>query len=152
MYTSPSEIGASLKKLREDQDLIQDDLAQRLGVHVNTVKSMESGERVKKWPNIAATAKALGVSPNQIFGWDDDAPAADEKPKRLADQVPADLMEETLFMVASTGFREQKDNPEIWRDLAVMMIDALDLTLDGVSRDGISLYLQGATRQYAQAR
>ena len=60
--------GNKVRELREERGLTQKQLAETLGMHVKTVGHIENGRRElgisKVWP----IARALGVTPAELFG------------------------------------------------------------------------------------
>ena len=59
--------GDRIKKLRVDKKLSQEEIAHRAGVHRTYLGGIERGERNPSLRNIAALAKALGVSLSELF-------------------------------------------------------------------------------------
>ena len=60
--------GARLAKLRKDAGVSQVELAKKLGLTQSVVSRFEKGHRRMYDDMIAATAKILGVTPNDILG------------------------------------------------------------------------------------
>jgi transcriptional regulator with XRE-family HTH domain len=58
--------GHRLKALREAEGWSLDDLAERSGVHRQSIWKMEQGQREPSWPTVLALAGALGVTPNDF--------------------------------------------------------------------------------------
>lgn len=58
----PGTLGERLRTLRKKAGLTQEQLAEAIGVHLNTVCLWERGEYTPKTQSIKALAKALGVS------------------------------------------------------------------------------------------
>ena len=63
-----AEFGARLTKLRKDAGITQAELARRLGLAQSLISRFEQGQRRMYDDMIAATAKILGVTPNDILG------------------------------------------------------------------------------------
>lgn len=59
--------GYRLRQVREDAGLSQAALADKAGLHVTYVSSMERGRRNVSLVNIHALAEALGVNPGQLL-------------------------------------------------------------------------------------
>jgi transcriptional regulator with XRE-family HTH domain len=59
--------GERIRALRQDRGLSQERLAELAGVHRTYLSSLERGERNVSLDNIYAIAKALGVSPAELF-------------------------------------------------------------------------------------
>ncbi|AXK88879.1 helix-turn-helix domain-containing protein [Nocardia farcinica] len=61
---SAQHIAAELRAARARRKLTQAELAERAGLHVNSVARLERGERDAKVGQILALASALGVEPH----------------------------------------------------------------------------------------
>ena len=59
--------GSTVRKLREERGYSQEELAEHAGVHRNYVGGVERGERNVALENIVKLAKALAVSPKDLF-------------------------------------------------------------------------------------
>lgn len=62
--------GARLEGIRRRNDLIQEDLAEEAGIHVNTVSNAELGYPVRR-KTVRAIARVLIRDPREI-GWYED--------------------------------------------------------------------------------
>lgn len=71
MKTIEKQFGERLRELRLARGLSQEKLAFKSGMHRTYLGSIERGERNPSLKNIAAIAKALGVSLAQLFSFED---------------------------------------------------------------------------------
>jgi transcriptional regulator with XRE-family HTH domain len=62
-----SRFGATLWRLRDERGYSQEELAERAGLHRNYIGGIERGERNVALENIVRPAKALSVSPKELF-------------------------------------------------------------------------------------
>lgn len=60
--------GQRLKKLRKEQGLTQQAMADRLGVTPTAIKKWEAGNNFVSEKNIYGIMETLGCTPNELFG------------------------------------------------------------------------------------
>jgi transcriptional regulator with XRE-family HTH domain len=65
--TVKARFGSTVHKLRDERGYSQEKLAERAGLHRNYVGGVERGERNVALENIVKLAKALSVSPRELF-------------------------------------------------------------------------------------
>jgi transcriptional regulator with XRE-family HTH domain len=66
------EFADRLKRTRERQRLNQKQLAERSGLTPAAISQLESGQREPTFSTIVRLAKALGTSPNDLMGLEDE--------------------------------------------------------------------------------
>jgi transcriptional regulator with XRE-family HTH domain len=62
-----SRFGSTVRELRDERGYSQEELAERATLHRNYVGGVERGERNVALENIVKLAKALSVSPRDLF-------------------------------------------------------------------------------------
>lgn len=67
-----NDILKNIKILMIKKDIKQKDIADGLGIPHNTFSNMMTGTTQIKTRHIPVIAKVLGVTPNDIFGWEDE--------------------------------------------------------------------------------
>jgi transcriptional regulator with XRE-family HTH domain len=65
--TIQRQFGKRVRKLRAEKGLSQEELAFKVGIHRTYIGGIERGERNPSLKNIAAIAKALGVTLSDLF-------------------------------------------------------------------------------------
>lgn len=63
------EVGQLIRDAREARGMTRADLGEKVGLDEESIKKIETGERVKQWLHVANFAAALGISPNEILGY-----------------------------------------------------------------------------------
>ncbi len=71
MRTIEKRFGEKIRELRLSRGLSQEELAFRSNVHRTYLSGIERGKRNPSLNNIAAIAKALGVTLSQLFSFGD---------------------------------------------------------------------------------
>lgn len=67
------DFGVTVRHLRQRAGFSQEELADRCGLHRTYIGSVERGERNVSLRNIHAIARALSVSPSELFGCTEEA-------------------------------------------------------------------------------
>jgi transcriptional regulator with XRE-family HTH domain len=65
--SAKARFGSTLRRIRNECGYSQEELAERAGLHRNYVGGVERGERNVALENIVKLAKALSVSPRDLF-------------------------------------------------------------------------------------
>lgn len=60
--------GDRVRKLRKDRGWLQQDLADRAGVNMQTVSNLETGRHAPEFPTLTKIAGALGVTLGELLG------------------------------------------------------------------------------------
>jgi len=72
MNTVQMQFGERVRELRLAKELSQEELAFRSGVHRTYLGGIERGKRNPSLKNVAAVAKALGITLSQLFSFGDE--------------------------------------------------------------------------------
>jgi transcriptional regulator with XRE-family HTH domain len=68
MYSHPSErFAANLRRLRDEADLSQEELAFRAAIHRAQVSLLEGGRRMPRVETLVKLAGSLGTTPNDLL-------------------------------------------------------------------------------------
>lgn len=67
---STTDIGQRIKSRREDLGLTPFELAIKSGVQEQNIRNWESGRRVMSTEFLVPLARALGVTPNELLGYE----------------------------------------------------------------------------------
>ena len=59
-------VGQSIKTFRNKVGMTQEDLSEKTGISVQSIRKYEADKVVPKSPNLQSIAKALGVSPSDL--------------------------------------------------------------------------------------
>lgn len=76
----PNRVAQNITNFREAKDMSQTDLAEASGIERTRLNRIEKGTRKITSDDLAAIAKALEVSPNQILGFDSNNDVEKRKP------------------------------------------------------------------------
>lgn len=116
--------GEKMKMLRIQRGLTLEEVGNRVGVGKSTVRKWESGQIANmRRDKIVLVAKALGVKPSYLMGWDDPAPApdADDDLWTLRESLRDDPNRRMLFSLAKNATAKDVE-------AAASLIDALRAT------------------------
>lgn len=69
MARDSKSVGSAVRRARERHQWTRENLGERVGLSVEAIKKIESGERVEKWLQVANFAEALQTSPNDLLGF-----------------------------------------------------------------------------------
>lgn len=84
-------LGRRIRALREDRQLTQEELAERVGIHPTSVAKLESGQRQPSLDTLQGLASAMCVTPSDIVS----ALDGDPKPYVRAN----DLLQEIVHLL-----------------------------------------------------
>ena len=107
-------LGVSLKRLREQRGLTQEQLAEMIGKTGDGISQMERGVIAPSFETLELLAKALGVSVRDLFGVDE----AETSPKRarlladLMDSIRDMPMDDLEMVVKQVGLVAEHRKPE----------------------------------------
>jgi transcriptional regulator with XRE-family HTH domain len=98
------ELGAQIRKIREELGLSQEQLAGRVGTAQSTISQLEQGERNPSYKTLRSLANALGVSVSYLLGEADVEELSDEEEllfreyRGLSDDARRQLREYARFL------------------------------------------------------
>ena len=82
MTADTKALGQQLKRIRVNAKATQADVAEKLGLHINTYSSYETGRGVFPAIYVNAFCECFGITPTKLFAYSvDAAPPAKEEPK-----------------------------------------------------------------------
>ena len=100
--------GDRINKIRTEKGMTQDELAKAVGYKTRSaIAKIESGERDAPQTVIVALAKALGVTPSYLMGWEDE-PVPQKPNGRLLDQSHIYMI--PVYETVSAGFGAYADD------------------------------------------
>lgn len=100
--------GDRINKIRTEKGMTQDELAKAVGYKTRSaIAKIESGERDAPQTVIVALAKALGVTPSYLMGWEDE-PALQKPNGQLLDQSHIYMI--PVYETVSAGFGAYADD------------------------------------------
>ena len=109
--------GEKIKALRDQRDMTLEQVGDLVGVGKSTVRKWESGQIANmRRDKIALLAKALGVTPGFLMGWEDEVPA-----QQAREDLAEDPDRKALLNLARYG--SAKDVKQV-----AALIDALRAT------------------------
>ena len=76
-------VGKRVKRLRQEKDLSQLQLAKLAKVTANTLRGLEKGTLNTRWPKLTRIAQALGTTAEALIHGDDEVPETDPLKKDL---------------------------------------------------------------------
>ena len=89
-------VATNVKTLRTRQNLTQEELGKKLGIHSNYLGLMERGERLPRLPLLVRMAKYFGVKPADLI-------FEEEKPMKL------DSRQKELLKIINKGSKAEVD-------------------------------------------
>ena len=78
-------VGATIRRIRQERKLSQDELARRADIHRTYMGGVERGERNLGVVNLIAVARALGVEPSVLLS---DVAVAPESASATPSKIP----------------------------------------------------------------
>jgi transcriptional regulator with XRE-family HTH domain len=64
-------MGERFQRLRQEAKLTQEEASERSGVPINTLRNWEQGKRLPRLDHAVRLARALGVSMDELVGFDE---------------------------------------------------------------------------------
>ena len=105
--------GYFLKQLRNEKKLTQEQLAEKIGVSIETISSIERGIKMPRLQNFVAIANQLGVSADELlqdeldFGFIAEANALSKKLEELSRADRKRILETMNFLIVQAGGKSE---------------------------------------------
>lgn len=105
-------LGEQIKRCREKRGFTQEQLAEKIGVSIETISSIERGIKMPRLQNFVAIANQLGVSADELlqdeldFGFIAEANALSKSWKNCRGQIEADFRDMNFLIVQAGGKSE----------------------------------------------
>ena len=106
-------LGERIKAARKQRGMTQRELAQKVGISVNSLSRYETGERQPNIETLSKIAEALGVDPVEItYGKQEKEPEPQEPPLLPFDNGKRDTMKAQTILEAVVELMKISGNPE----------------------------------------
>ena len=102
-------LGEQIKRCREKRGFTQEQLAEKIGVSIETISSIERGIKMPRLQNFVAIANQLGVSADELlqdeldFGFIAEANALSKKLEELSRADRKRILETMNFLIVQAG-------------------------------------------------
>ena len=108
-------LGEQIKRCREKRGFTQEQLAEKIGVSIETISSIERGIKMPRLQNFVAIANQLGVSADELlqdeldFGFIAEANALSKKLEELSRADRKRILETMNFLIVQAGGKSEKE-------------------------------------------
>jgi transcriptional regulator with XRE-family HTH domain len=99
--TPGAELGREIRRRRTARGMTLETLAERAGLTMNFIGSIEIGNRDPSLSSVLALAKGLGIMPSELFSTTEGLGTAAEEAGRLFDESPPEI-QESIWMILRT--------------------------------------------------
>ena len=106
-------LGEQIKRCREKRGFTQEQLAEKIGVSIETISSIERGIKMPRLQNFVAIANQLGVSADELlqdeldFGFIAEANALSKKLEELSRADRKRILETMNFLIVQAGGKSE---------------------------------------------
>ena len=106
-------LGEQIKRCREKRGFTQEQLAEKIGVSIETISSIERGIKMPRLQNFVAIANQLGVSADELlqdeldFGFIVEANALSKKLEKLSRADRKRILETMNFLIVQAGGKSE---------------------------------------------
>ena len=101
-------LGEQIKRCREKRGFTQEQLAEKIGVSIETISSIERGIKMPRLQNFVAIANQLGVSADELdFGFIAEANALSKKLEKLSRADRKRILETMNFLIVQAGGKSE---------------------------------------------
>jgi transcriptional regulator with XRE-family HTH domain len=134
------EIGRRIATKRKAAGLTQQDVADRMQLHVNTYQKWETGERIRTFPRFLTLSSILGCSADDLLGIEDSRPIQHALNTRMDKDVLSAALQEMAQLAAERG---RTADASFWAVMGEALFDILSLALRGDGALHAEHYLRG---------
>mgnify|MGYP002577641217 CR=1 FL=1 len=112
-HATRKNVGQRVRALREESNLTQEQLAEKIGVSIETISSIERGIKMPRLQNFVAIANQLGVSADELlqdeldFGFIAEANALSKKLEELSRADRKRILETMNFLIVQAGGKSE---------------------------------------------
>ena len=138
-------IGARLRERRKALGWTQKQAAERFGLHEKVYPLWESGQRLKSWPRVLLACETLGVSPNELLGYDPIDRLADVLEDGLDPRILAEMLEAVgcLAVARADDERPSGGDEAFWKAMGSAFAQAIVMTVRGDDPRKVAGFIEG---------
>ncbi|MBR2214394.1 MAG: helix-turn-helix domain-containing protein [Selenomonadaceae bacterium] len=107
--------GERIKNVREDRDILQQEMADAIGMNVSVLSRIENGTRQVRDDELVKIADKLNVTTDYLLGRDNQGATPDKLPeltKKDEREIESDL-EDMMHSMASAAYNSQNEEEDV---------------------------------------